>query len=65
MNAQQPNQQPTTQAAEVQQYKQELAILVGLLTEIRDMAMQFSMLLPKRTQPLLERVNAKLRTYGR
>ena len=65
MNAQQPNPQAAAQAAEIQQYKQELAILVGLLTEIRDMAMQFSMLLPKRTQPLLERVNAKLRTYGR
>ena len=58
-------QQPLSQAEQIQQYQRELAEVVGLLTEIRDMASQFSMLLPQRTRPMFERVNAKLTAYGR
>ena len=58
-------QQPLSQAEQIQQYQRELAEVVGLLTEIRDMASQFSMLLPQRTRPMFERVNAKLKAYGR
>ena len=58
-------QQPTNQAEQIQQYQRELSEIVGLLTEIRDLAAQFSMLLPQRTRPLLDRVNAKLKTYAR
>lgn len=58
-------QQPINQTAQIQQYQKELSELVGLLTEIRDLASQFSMLLPQRTRPIFDRVNAKLKAYGR
>ena len=63
MNTQQP--QANNQVAQIQQYQKELGELVGLLTEIRDMASQFSILLPQRTRPIFDRVNAKLKAYGR
>ncbi len=50
---------------ELELHRQEIGELVQMLTEIRDMANGFKMFLPNNTKPLFDRVNAKLRGYGR
>jgi hypothetical protein len=50
---------------ELELHRKEIGELVQMLTEVRDMASGFKMFLPNSTKPLLDRVNEKLRGYGR